>query len=81
MTNKFEHYFALQSPDDEDEWCICPKDFWEKNRYIPDYECDLKISGFYQCSEHIFEARVENPKETLEKLGFEILDNPDWYFV
>lgn len=80
---KFVAVPHIDQDDCEGLWCIAPKVFWENNACIPDWESGFKIPGFRECMEHTFEPSegVEGIEASaLRLLGFEVIEDPDWYF-
>lgn len=78
MSRKYYIYF-IKFGDNGD--CItlniCPKDFWDENKYIPDYyilEEDLKDEGTYKKGDKTDDAILNE----LERLGIEEVG--DWDF-
>ena len=71
----------LDNNDDGPErWCIAPKVFWGMNGYVPDWDLGFSVPGFYESQEHTLTPKMslDNPREALLSLGFEIIDNPKW---
>lgn len=63
------------------EWCISPKDYFLKNSYIPDCHAKLNVFGMDEVSDHTLLAKDgSDGKQLLLDAGFEILENPVWYF-
>jgi len=77
-------------------WNIAPKVFWEKNSCIPDFNLNFEIIGFEEVQEHTLlyvkgmdvdwdkeqwgDGQKEIEEKALKELGFEILENPVWYY-
>ena len=63
------------------EWCISPKDYFLKNGYIPDCHAKLNVFGMDEVSDYTLLAKDgSDGKQLLLDAGFEILENPVWYF-
>ena len=63
------------------EWCVAPKEFWERNHYVPDTCLTLDVPGFDEVQEHTIVARDgSDGRAQLESLGFLVLDDARWYF-
>jgi hypothetical protein len=75
-------WVALKHKDDDfGEWSISPKDYFLANGYIPDMKSQLVISGMDEVSDHTLLAKDgSDGKQLLLDAGFEILENPVWYF-
>jgi len=75
-------WVALKHKDDDfGEWCISPKDYFLKHGHIPDTKAKLNIAGMDEVSDHTLLAKDGiDGKQALLDAGFEILENPVWYF-
>ena len=64
-------------------WCIAPKAYFDAHGRIPDTHANLGLPGVDEVSDHTLWVKPEsgkNDRKYLESLGFEILDDPLWYF-
>jgi hypothetical protein len=67
--------------DDEGCWCISPKEYFDKYGKIPDTKADLTLDGLDEVSDHTLMATDgSDGRQLLLDAGFEILENPKWYF-
>jgi len=75
-------WVALKHKDNDfGEWCISPKDYFLKNCHIPDCHAKLNVFGMDEVSDHTLLAKDgSDGKQLLLDAGFEILENPVWYF-
>lgn len=76
------NWIALKHPTSEfGEWCISPKSFFEKRGYIPDCYANLHVPGMEEVMDHTL-AALDNTdgRDHLVAAGFEIIDDPVWYF-
>lgn len=74
-------YVAMKNPHEEGSWCVCPKTFFLKNGHLISENADFEIDGMFEIEEHTFEAEgKKDPKKCLVKAGFEILEDPIWYW-
>ena len=63
------------------EWSISPKAYFLANGYIPDMESKLSINGMDEVNDHTLLAKDgSDGRQLLLNAGFEILENPVWYF-
>lgn len=63
------------------EWSISPKAFFIDHQRIPDGHAQLETPGLEEVMDHTLRATDgSSGRELLEQLGFEIIDNPIWYF-
>jgi len=62
------------------EWSIAPKDYFEKYGRIPDCHANLVTPGLEETMDHTQAIDDTDGKALLEAAGFEILENPVWYF-
>lgn len=64
--------------EDEANWCIAPKEFWEIEQNIPDSWLAKVPAGFVECCEHMLESNksLEEQEQMLRELGFEIVPWP-----
>lgn len=81
----FGPWVALQHNDHKDDgyWSIAPKPFWDAFGKIPDWSVGDMIesfSGWWECMDHTLETSVNNPRQSLIEAGFEIVDDPTWWF-
>jgi hypothetical protein len=77
-----EGWVALKHKTSPDrQWCISPKSYFEQHGSIPDCHANLSLSGVDEVMDHTLAVTAEgDDRQHLESLGFEILDNPVWYF-
>ncbi len=83
MSNKIiSGWVALKHKDDSfGEWSISPKDYFMKHGYIPDCHANLNVFGMDEVSDHTLLSKDgSDGKQLLIDAGFEILENPVWYF-
>lgn len=61
--------------EDNSNWCVAPKEFWEANKSIPDWCLDRSPAGFVECSEHTLDSLYTLPEQEqmLRDHGFEIV--------
>lgn len=65
------------------EWSISPKDYFEQYGRIPDGHANLHLEkeGLDEVMDHTLQARDSSDgRSLLIQAGFEILENPVWYF-
>jgi len=74
-------WIAVLFEHDEDDcnWCIAPKDFWEENHHIPDHCLDRVPDGFFECQEHTLDSSRSLPEQEklLREYGFQVVEWPD----
>jgi len=74
-------WVAVMFEHDEDDcnWCIAPKEFWDVNQHIPDSRLDRVPKGFFECQEHQLDSSRSLPEQgrLLREYGFEIVQWPD----
>lgn len=77
-----KNWIALKHKDNSfGEWCISPKEFFLKHGFIPDTKANLNIAGMDEVSDHTLLVKDSSDgKQALLNAGFEILENPIWYF-
>jgi hypothetical protein len=80
--NPLRGWIALKHKDNDfGEWCISTKDYILKHGYIPDTKAKLNVAGMDEVSDHTLLAKDgSDGKQALLDAGFEILENPVWYF-
>lgn len=63
------------------QWCISPKAYFDEYGRIPDYHAKLKVPGMEEVMDHTLAALDDSDgRDLLVATGFEIVDNPEWYF-
>ena len=63
------------------EWCIAPKDYFDKHGRIPDTHANRKIEGMEEVMDHCYRVKgYGDGRYELTRAGYEILENPVWYF-
>jgi len=66
-------------------WSIIPKSFFERFGKIPDWHVGCFVDylpGWSECANHIiqYDDTIVDPKQSLIDAGFEIVEDPVWYF-
>lgn len=64
------------------EWSISPKEYFLTFSSIPDCHANLETPGLEEVMDHTLRTTLngDDGKDLLVSLGFEILENPIWYF-
>lgn len=77
-----EGWIALKhKSNDFGEWSISPKAHFEAHGSIPDGHANLETAGMEEIMDHTLRAKDGSDGRALLLFnGFEIVDNPVWYF-